>query len=107
MAADSLNMRGIERQIPPTPLGPFPGLYGNVAPATVHNLLAAVRSGGLDGTVFSRIRWGWAGGRQWDGGREGGKEGDKAGRGQGGRGWKEDRRLVVWERGQGWKWGRE
>ncbi|KAI8475866.1 MAG: cyclophilin-like domain-containing protein [Monoraphidium minutum] len=31
------------------------GLYGNIAPGTARNLLQAVRSGGLNGTVVSRI----------------------------------------------------
>jgi peptidyl-prolyl cis-trans isomerase B (cyclophilin B) len=34
---------------------PPAGLYGNACPATTANLLAAVRSGALAGTVVSRI----------------------------------------------------
>ncbi|KIY98053.1 hypothetical protein MNEG_9908 [Monoraphidium neglectum] len=41
---------------PTTQLGRLEiGLYGNIAPATVRNLLQTVRSGALNGTVISRI----------------------------------------------------
>lgn len=34
---------------------PAPGLYGNLAPATVQNLVAAVKAGSFNGSAFSKI----------------------------------------------------